>query len=77
MYSQGRHRRSVSGLRVKLLADVVDDPGDKLVKVVELIHEEGVFLVRVCGNVLQLVLGRPGNAYGVGDHTWRTAATTD
>lgn len=74
MYNQ---MLSVSGLRVKLLADVVDDPGDKLVKVVELIHEEGVLLVGVCGDVLQLVLGRPGDAHGVGDHTWRRAAIMD
>lgn len=61
---------SVPGLRVELLADVVDDLGYVFVKVVELIHEEGVLLVRVGGDVLQLVLGRPGDADGVGDHTW-------
>lgn len=60
---------SVSGLGVELLADVVDDLGYKLVEVVELVHEEGVLLVGVCGDVLQLILGCPGNADGVGDHT--------
>lgn len=60
---------SVSGLGVELLADVVDDLGHKFVQVVELVHEEGVVFVRVCGDVLQLILGRPGNADGVGDHT--------
>lgn len=55
------------------MADVVDDLGDKLVKVVELIHKEGVLLVRVRGDVLQLFLGCPSNAHGVGDHAWRKA----
>lgn len=68
----GHGSASVSGLRVKLLADVADDLGHELVKVVELVHEEGVLLVGVRGDVLQLVLGRPGHAHGVGDHTWRT-----
>lgn len=61
---------SVPGLGVELLADVVDDFGNKLVEVVELVHEEGVVLVGVRGDVLQLILGRPGDADGVGDHTW-------
>lgn len=60
---------SVSGLGVELLADVVDDLGHKFVEVVELVHEEGVLLVGVCGDVLQLILGCPGDADGVGDHT--------
>lgn len=60
---------SVSGLGVELLADVLDDLGYKLVKVVKLIHEERVLFVGVCGDVLQLVLGSPGYADGVGDHT--------
>lgn len=63
---------SVSGLGVELLADVVDDLGYKLVEVVELVHKEGVLLVRVCGNVLQLILGGPGDSNGIGDHTWIT-----
>lgn len=46
----------------------MDDLGHKLVEVVELVHEEGVLLVWVSGDVLQLVLGRPGDADGVGDH---------
>lgn len=61
---------SVSGLRVELLADVVDDLGDIFVEVVEFIHKEGMLLVRVCGDVLQLILGGPGDTDGVGDHTW-------
>lgn len=61
---------SVSGLGVELLADIVDDLGHKFVEVVKLIHKEGVLLVRVRGNVLQLILGCPGNADRVGDHTW-------
>lgn len=60
---------SVSGLRVELLADVVDDLGYKFVEVVKLIHEEGVLLVGVCGDVLQLILGCPGDADGVSNHT--------
>lgn len=60
---------SVSGLGVELLADVVDDFGYKFVKVVKLIYEEGVLLVGVCGDVLQFILGCPGDADGVGDHT--------
>lgn len=63
---------SVSGQGVELLADVVDDLGYKLVEAVELVHEEGVLLVRVCGNVLQLILGGPGDSNGIGDHTWIT-----
>lgn len=63
---------SVPGLGVELLADVVDDLGYKFVEVVELVHEEGVLLVGVRGDVLQLVLRCPGNADGVGDHTWMT-----
>lgn len=51
------------------MADVLDDLGYKLVKVVKLVHEERVLFVGVCGDVLQLVLGSPGNADGVGDHT--------
>lgn len=47
----------------------MDDLGHELVEVVELVHEEGVLLVGVGGDVLQLVLGRPGDADGVGDHT--------
>lgn len=47
----------------------MDDLGHELVEVVKLVHEEGVLLVRVGGDVLQLVLGRPGDADGVGDHT--------
>lgn len=60
---------SVPGLRVELLADVVDDLWYVFVKVVELVHKEGVLLVGVGGDVLQLVLGGPGDADGVGDHT--------
>lgn len=60
---------SVSGLGVELLADVVDDLGYKFVEIVELINKEGVLLVWVRGDVLQLILGCPGNADGVGDHT--------
>lgn len=48
----------------------MDDLGYVFVKVVELVHEEGVLLVRVGGDVLQLVLGRPGDADGVSDDTW-------
>lgn len=50
----------------------MDDLGYKFVEVVKLIHEEGVLLVGVCGDVLQLILGCPGDADGVGDHTWIT-----
>lgn len=66
------HESSVSGLGVELVADVVDDLGHKFVEVVKLIHEEGVLLIGVRGDVLQLVLGCPGDANGVGDHTWKT-----
>lgn len=62
---------SVSGLGVELLTDVVDDLGHKFVEAVKLVHEEGVLLVGVRGDVLQLVLGCPGDADGVGDHTWK------
>lgn len=61
---------SVSGLRVELLTDVVDDFGNKLVQVVKLVHEEGVLLVGVGGDVLQLILGRPRNADGVRNDAW-------
>lgn len=60
---------SVPWLGVELLTDVVNDLGHKLVEVVELIHKEGVLLVRVGGNVLQLILGGPGDTDGVRDHT--------
>lgn len=60
---------SVSGLGVELLADVLDDLGYKFVQVVELVHEEGVLFVGVRGDVLQLILGCPGDTDGVGDYT--------
>ena len=66
------HESSVSGLGVELLADVVDDLGHEFVEVVKLVHKEGVLLVRVCGDVLQLVLGCPGDTDGIGDHTCNT-----
>lgn len=66
--------KSMSGLvpwlRIKLVADVVYDLRYILVKVVELIHKEGVIFVWVCGNVFELILCSPGNADGVGNHTW-------
>ena len=60
----------VPRLGVELLADVVDDLRHVLVEVIELVHEEGVVPVRVRGYVLQLVLGGPGDADGVGDDPW-------
>lgn len=62
---------SVSRLGVELLADVLYDLGHKFVQVVKLVHEEGVLLVWICGNVLQFILRGPGNANGVSDHTWK------
>lgn len=55
----------------------MDDLGHVLVETVELIHKEGVLLVRVCSDVVQLVLGCPGDADGVGDHTWITVTGRD
>lgn len=64
-------RASVAWLGVELVADVVNHFCHILVEVVKLVHKEGVLSVGVGGDVLQLVLRRPGDADGVRDHTWR------